>query len=135
MIDLSEKTVAIWYILLDSGTDWIAGITELVENEEYLIQYRFRYYEDNKVFESKDRKNWYEGTTRGTKNYVLGCFKTVARDFKILSLYPESFFELINEGDFKDFMKKLQDAPFSHARMATSEEVKKFHLDKSEKKQ
>ena len=36
------------------------GGTAAWEGSQWIMEYRFRYYKDDKVFDSKDVKNWYK---------------------------------------------------------------------------
>jgi hypothetical protein len=60
MITVDEHTVAIWYLQTTSTQDWTAALRELEPEAKYELTYRFRYYKDDKAFESEDEKHWYK---------------------------------------------------------------------------
>ncbi len=64
-IRITEGTIGLWFVTLapdpnDVG-DWLSSVRR--EGDKYILTYRFRYYEDDKTFDSNDRKSWYEATT------------------------------------------------------------------------
>ena len=56
-IELTDKTIGIWAVWLTDDSDWLCSAW--VEDDNYVIAYRFRYYVDDKTFDSDDRKSWY----------------------------------------------------------------------------
>lgn len=62
------------------GVDWLAVMWR-DDDGPWTFQYRFRYHEDDKVFDSKDRKSWYEVKIPGDEpeDEVLGKLNLVAR--------------------------------------------------------
>lgn len=119
MIVIDEKIVGIWTVQTMPGQNWMAGIRELVPDQKYELVYRFRYEVDDKVFDSEDHKSWYEGVLSGTRNYVLQSFRQVAHTLAATSVGP--LYEILNEnGDLKDFQRRLFDCPPMHARMVPS---------------
>lgn len=115
MITIHEKTVGIWFIGISDKQDWLAGLTEVEPDSKYLLQYRFRYHNDDKIFDSKDKKNWYEGTVSGTRNYCLLSLRNVAQELA-LRAGGQTVYEILNEGNMEDFMRRFQDMPFAFAR-------------------
>jgi hypothetical protein len=55
-IQVDENTLWVGYTETKGG-NWIGAINKCPEG--FDLTYRFRYYEDDKTFESKDRKSWY----------------------------------------------------------------------------
>lgn len=64
-IELTKNTLGVWTVSLPAqqfgkhtgGGDWLCAAW--AEGEKYIIEYRFRYYLDDKAFDSEDIKNWY----------------------------------------------------------------------------
>jgi hypothetical protein len=110
-IILDEKVVGLWnfHLRIPEG-DYLAAIRELVPEEKYELTYRLRYYKDDKVFESKDEKHWWQGTLSGTRNYVVLGFRSAV---EILAQVQRSeVYEVLNEtGDLREFMKRVERLP------------------------
>ena len=122
MIEFDEKIVGVWFLTtIPDKQDWLAAIRELKPDAEYELTYRFRYYEDKKVWDSKDKKNWYKGTLTGTKNYVVMTFRQVAKGLAEHS--PAPLYEVMNDRGYDDFIRRFQDQPFVTSKMLSKEEV------------
>jgi hypothetical protein len=116
VIELDEKIVAIWYLQITNTQDWMAAIREIEPEEKFELTYRFRYYKDDKAFESKDKKNWYKGTIGGSRAFVIGSLREIAKVLAATSSGGE-LYELINDKGAEDFLHRLQDMPFAYVRM------------------
>jgi hypothetical protein len=57
MTILINDCLYVWHGSLGDA-DFLAGLE--FKDGLFICNYRFRYHVDNKVFDSKDRKNWYE---------------------------------------------------------------------------
>lgn len=127
MITCDEKVVAIWFINTTETQDWMACLREVKPEEEYELIYRFRYYKDDKAFDSEDEKSWYKGRITGTRAYVLASTRAVA---KIMEEFAAGkLYELVNEGDYEAFVKKFMDAPFVYAKQVSKEEYEKHEKE------
>ena len=115
MIEITDKIVAIWYLQTLPTQDWMAAVSEIEPDSKYELVYRFRYYKDDKAFDSEDKKNWYSGTLTGTRSYVLAAMREVAGTME--SVAKGKLYELVNEdGDVSKLMRKFQDLPFVYMR-------------------
>jgi hypothetical protein len=123
MIILDDKLVGIWYSMLTDTQDWLCAIREIEPDSKYEITYRFRYYSDNKIFDSKDRKNWYQGITTQTRAYTIDFMRGLAQTVHAASKIETPMYELLNDSGFEEFERKFKDAPFVH--MRTVEETDK----------
>ncbi len=56
-IEMTDKTIGIWAVNLLNKSDFLGGVW--LDGDVYVMEYRFRYYVDDKTFDSKDKKNWY----------------------------------------------------------------------------
>lgn len=124
---VDEKTVAMWFARIEEDSDLVAGLREVVENEKYELEYRFRYYKDDKIFGSDDVKNWYKGTVAGTRNYALiGCRES----FRLLTeAAGHRLYEVLNEGDLEAMLKKMEQIPMVHMKLATKEEAAAYEKE------
>jgi hypothetical protein len=115
-IVLDEKLVGIWFLGLSDKSDWMAGLTEVTPDEKYELKYRFRYHEDDKIFDSADRKNWYEGIVTGTRNYCILSMRSIGK--RLEEKAQGQLYELLNDtGDPNDFRREYMKLPFVFARM------------------
>lgn len=76
----TENTVGVWAVDLLNRSDFLGGVWR--EGDEYVMAYRFRYYEDDKTFDSKDRKNWYEAripADRAEEQELIDAMREVVR--------------------------------------------------------
>ena len=97
-----------------SATGWpLCG--RLSHECECELVYRFRYYVDDKAFDSEDKKNWYKGTLTGTRNYVLLSMRSVAETMKT-SISDGPLYEVVNDKGLTDFLRRFQDMPFAFVR-------------------
>lgn len=112
-----ENTVCMWFMKLDEGSDWMGALREVEQDKEYQMVYRHRYYEDDKFFESKDRKSWYWVKCMGTRSYVLAAMRHVVDEMKKVATDSGPVFELLNEHGIEEFMRKLMEAPFAVVKM------------------
>jgi hypothetical protein len=118
-ITIDENIVGIWYVSTLPNQDWMAGLSELEAEKKYKLVYRFRYYKDDKVFESKDTKSWYEGAVTGTRHYCIAAIRMVAKGLDAAG-QNKGVYELLNDdGDMKKFWRTFQNAPFAYARMVS----------------
>jgi hypothetical protein len=115
MIELDEKIVGMWFLYLSEKSDWMLAVREITAEEKYEVVFRFRYYKDDKAFDSDDKKNWYKGTVSGTRAYVIASLRAAAQLIATTAIEP--LYELLNERGIDQFMRELQDAPFAHVRI------------------
>ncbi|HTF64900.1 MAG TPA: hypothetical protein VK638_19660 [Edaphobacter sp.] len=116
MIVFDEKIVGVWYLETIPGyQNWMAAVRELEPERKYEVTYRFRYQEDDKVFDSKDRKSWYRAETSQTRAFVVAGIRNAARKLEEVSKGGK-LYELMNDGDFGKFQREFQDLPFVFVR-------------------
>lgn len=64
-MNINEKDyiLAMWIVCLPGIRDWMATITrpDGDETKPWRLEYRFRYYNDSKVWGSQDKKSFYAG--------------------------------------------------------------------------
>jgi len=128
-MELSENTIGIWYVQTSETSDWLMTVNE--DNESYDMTYRWRYYEDDKNFDSDDRKTWYSGTiaktTTSREKLLAGMRGTV----ELMLKFPEagkSWELLVEDHDIKAFMKKFESLPFVHMEVMPIKEAEEKGL-------
>lgn len=112
---LDEKIVGVWFLATMETQDWMASVREIEPDTKYELVWRFRYYNDDKVFDSEDRKSWYQGTVSGTRSYVIAAIRKTAEMIATISPYP--LYEVLNDKGIDDFMRRFQDMPFVTVRI------------------
>ena len=112
MIIMDEKLVGLWYMQTTEEQDWLLGIREVEPDKKYEVVYRFRYYEDESVFNSDDRKSWYEGTVSDTRKNVIIKIREMAKIMN--SAAVGKLYEYINDKGIDDFTERFKKAPFVH---------------------
>lgn len=108
-IKFDENTVGIWYVQLSDDSDWLASVW--MDDGKGKLCYRFRYYKDDKVFESEDRKNWYDLETGDTEKLIetvrmLAAGMATGSGVEVYELMMSDF------DSFADFRAAFGDAPF-----------------------
>ena len=131
MIELNEDIVGIWYLVTIQNVQDYMMVVSACEDGRYHIQYRFRYYLDDKVFrESSDMKSWYSFYATKSKDEVIALAdKAIALQRSIGA--EGQIYRIINDRGFDDFMERFMNAPFVHKREATPEDLQDLGLDKS----
>lgn len=121
--NLSENTIGLWFVAM-SGQDWMAHIEE--RKDSYHLEYRHRYYRDDKNFDSDDEKNWYaadmpkeEITKKQAIELIDSCAKGAEELFggkltKIMKCADESL---------QQFLDRFQKLPFVHVQKVSKEEA------------
>lgn len=124
-IELTDKTVGVWYMQLSEESDYLAAATET--DDGIKITYRFRYYKDNKTFGSDDKKNWYEWVTKESKEKVIEVMRSLVtgmrrRDGNIPLTDCHEL--LMSEEGIEEFMEVFGSMPFTDTMTLSENEVK-----------
>ena len=115
MITLDNTIVGVWNILMEES-DWLAAINEIEPDVKYKLTYRWRYIKDEKIFDSKDIKRWYEAEVGGTKAFCIASLRTVGCQLAMAS--KSKLNEMLNEdNDLPKFMERLADMPGMYVRI------------------
>jgi hypothetical protein len=127
MITMDSRIVGVWYMQTTPTSDWMAGVSEVVPDKEYELNYRFRYYDGDQkkdTFEDGDTKHWYGGTIHETRENVIAGVRMCAKQMETLAV--GQLYEYLNHGDIDEFMERFMKAPFVHAKKVTAEEAEKY---------
>lgn len=115
MITLDAQVVGIWFLTISPTSDWMLCLRELEADVRYEIIYRFRYYKDDKVFETEDKKSWYRATGEGTRAFSIAAMRMMAAEMARVASGPS--YEIMNDKGIEDFMRRFMDMPFAYFRM------------------
>lgn len=137
-LDSANPPIGIWYIKLEEKTDFMACLQSNPENPQHFnLDFRFRYYRDEKVFTSEDVRSWYHiiDTLSANENEAIRKVRAVVLRLCEMQSHdtPEDapqMTELLYRDyrDFQDFLQAFQNQPFYHGKMASPEEIQKFGL-------
>lgn len=78
----TEDVRGLWYVQVSSRCDVLGCVVRLGE-DSFRLAYRFRHYRDNKVHDSTDERNYYEGKVTGTEVEVLAKFHIVLHELAL----------------------------------------------------
>lgn len=123
MIILDENAIAIWFVQLSPISDMTGAASRTPEGYKFI--YRFRYYADEKTFNSEDIKHWYE--TRAPKeeteeNFIDKVRFTVNALYAIAQIsYPRAFKdEILTKGKTPDqIIEEFKSKPWAHSSKVT----------------
>ena len=118
-VEFTENTIATWFVAYGDGSaDWQMTVTRK-DDGSFDIVYRFRYYKDNKAWDSQDEKNWYRYTAKpGEKQATVmqNCRKVAA---EVARVQHGQLWEHVRGRDetLVSFMRRFMKLPFVHARV------------------
>lgn len=115
-IEITEKSIALWYVEIPHPPQNLMAHLARGENGAFDLVYRFRYKRDNKAFDSKDDKSWYGGTiTNHTEAQALEKMRML---IGILAKKSSGqLYELLRgTGTVEQFMEQLGKMPWAHMR-------------------
>jgi hypothetical protein len=110
-IEITESTIGVWFLTLDRKTDFLAALETVPEG--FKLSYRFRYYgaiEDPWL--GNDKKNWYSGIFKGTKEAALNTMRAVVEGLEERS--GRTCTELLMTNGLDAFMKEFAAQPWAH---------------------
>lgn len=111
---------------------WVGGsekfksdflMTVLKRKDEWLVEYRFRYHVDEKVFGSEDKKSFYGFKFKGEEEKLMVGLNQLLEYIKIK--YDIEFYEV--RGGFDEFRYKAALCPEMNFKMVDKEEYAKIY--------
>jgi hypothetical protein len=117
MIELKEDIRAMWFVTLPPKADWLAAAQEL-EDGTILLTYRFRYYNSDEPFDSKDTKNWYEGKITEPLAEVVEKTSRIAAELA-RAAHGEKYELIRGTATLDQFVDQFTSLPFSHCKKFT----------------
>jgi hypothetical protein len=114
MLTLDEKTVGLWFIELDDSSDFMAMLACTDNDHAWEFVYRFRYYLDDKAFDSADKKSWYRATIEAPDEKTV-ILRTRAAITAVAGLAQGRHYECLRGGKTPvQFFAELRKLPFIH---------------------
>lgn len=128
-IKITENSIAMWYVYLKEA-DWLCHIAHT--DDGILLQYRFRYYIDDKAHDSKDEKRWFEALLKSASEAeAIASCQIVAK--KLAEISNTEIVEMIKGSKtVEEFTEELTNQPFASKREMSAEEAKRKGLVPSE---
>ena len=93
-------TMLVWRVGTDDGRG---------EPVDWVVQYRFRYYRDDRIHDHGDRMEWYHGTTRCTAEEAERCAQSAVE--KIAASIDAEVEDYPIHGDFLRFEELTRTRP------------------------
>jgi hypothetical protein len=126
MIEFREDQ-RVWHIWFVAGTgvDWLAIIFKNA-GEGWTCMYRFRYYADDKAFDSQDRKSWTKLVTEDTSDEPP---KTLVETISMVSRMTATNFggeihSLPVRGSGMRAFEMYKSQPWAHMKVVPAESVR-----------
>lgn len=121
MIEITDNTIAMWFIRLTEESDCTGALNRIGESEFEFI-YRFRYYVVEEAFDHGwDTKNWYKTTMKETtKEKALELTRKVLSGLEELS--GNKMDEITGE-KVEDFLEALRSKPWAHMKKLDEREI------------
>lgn len=112
-----------WYLSMEDQ-DWMAQIND--EDDHFYMQYRHRYYKDDKNFDSEDVKKWYEGKIskeHHSKEEAIALIDDLAaKGEEYFGGELTRIFRCADE-TMEQFMDRFSELPFVHKKVLSKEEA------------
>lgn len=80
--------------------------------KEWVTRWRFRYYSDDKVWDSEDRKSWYEARGSGNPAVMVEAFRQIA--VITAATFGGVVHEAVVDGTGIEAIEVLKAAPWAH---------------------
>lgn len=110
--DFDDDLLAVWYIQISPTSDWLGSVKRL-PGSRFQMMCRFRYYRDDKVFDSADDKSIYRVVSK--KPDSLERFKSLTYEMRART--SGKMFELLREGRTTEEMLAIFESwPVVHKR-------------------
>jgi hypothetical protein len=113
VIEIGEHTVGIWSAHLAPGVDFLACMNRRPDGA-YVIDCRIRTAVDDQVFDSKDRKTWYQIETRSNEAEAVEKIRRVHAELLKNSVLQQGWELLKGARSMSEFAALLQSMPGMH---------------------
>jgi len=128
VIDNCTYMHGIWYVhSRDNSGDWLAQLGKA--GGKWVLQYRFRYYADDKSVGSEDKKNWVEARAEddsdASRDKMLGALKVLLPLIEVRYGVRHEFVDLQCAPSDPKFMFELAMRPWCHMKRLTKKEMEK----------
>lgn len=110
---INEQTIGMWNVALGERGNWLAHLAR--DDKGIVLTYRFRWYRDDKTYDSGDKKNWYRAESK-TMNASQGIevMRRTFNEIMAASARNKGWELLRGERSMDDFMTELFKMPGMH---------------------
>lgn len=117
-----DYILGIW-VLGNGERDWMASVVKHNGSGVWTLEYCFRYYDDEAVWNSGDVKNWYKGEIAGeeTEEKVISAVETVMQGLKMSGFGDKEKKHIIRGGP-EEMFEAFQDSEFFHMKQMSVED-------------
>lgn len=122
MIEINEKTIAVWYLVTIENEQDFMGSLFRGEDDRLEFTYRFRYYNSADAWDGKDKKNWYKLEAKDkekSESYMLETIRTMVKTLSIAAGNKPYDEILMKDGDTTKFMEEFASKPWAHMRQVS----------------
>jgi len=123
ILNEGDEMICVWTIA-GRNRDFQAYLCRRAEGKKLHLEYRFRYYVDDKVFDSKDRKSWYAFEATGTEDEAIEkidfmCENIVGEGFaKVDDAFLGAVVDkVVVRGGIDKFEELMKGKPYMHWRV------------------
>ena len=124
---IDESIVGLWYLEMSNG-NLGGGIWRIPDARGFIMRWRFRYYLDDKTFDSNDKKNFYSLESNDLNKLLFSFRYIIKMGEETFNTKAYEFLRGENES-VDDFAARYLKAPFIHMREATPEEVEEIERE------
>lgn len=110
----NDYILGVWFISSEDK-DWLCTVVK--RDGKWVGEYRFRYYADDKVFDSDDKKSFYTFEAEGDlpEELIKERIDTIAQKMTELDIWAGSTLQYVDvRGDGAVWVEKMRNAPFVH---------------------
>ncbi len=124
-MEITDDTIGIWFV---DGPDYNWMLILFKEGNLIKGTYRFRYFEDEKAFGSKDGKSWTNLTSGKAEKETIEDIREFS---KVISLKLGNPVDELLKGDLSvgDFTREMMKRDYMQMSMATKEQMEKMGYD------
>lgn len=115
MIEITNDTIGLWRVQCEASIDWVGAATRQSDGS-VVIEYRFRYYVDDKSFDSVDKKNWWRVVKKpgASDDEVIEAVRSLVRHLQKAG--ARDAWEALSHGDPMNILKAIEQDPRHWAR-------------------
>lgn len=131
-ISIDENTIGLWFVNIPNG-DILTTLSRTPDDNNLEIMWRFRYYRDEKAWDSKDKKHWYRAVgPRQKQEEVISHIRMVCQASALRAgSHAEDYYELLRGSmSVREFMELLGKQPFAHTKQVTEAEAREMGVIK-----
>src|SRR3990167_671736 len=121
----TDYILGIWFAEDKNGNNFIMLVKRDKNTpKEWIGEYRFRYKVDDKIFDSDDKKSFYEFSIIDlTEKEVLAKIESFFESIKIVYSFKNEYVEI--KGDVQKFMFRAAQAEWMNLKRLSKEEAEK----------